>query len=106
MNWLKFLDMFKDDTGKPSAVNYGIVMGVTFLSIVITVDSVNGKTSEGVIAIFAGLIAALAGIKKGFESSVQKASINSTAAPPVTVNNIENADSLTKTGTVNVDNSK
>lgn len=101
------VEFFEDSKGKFATPSLIAIAGVSFLSVVIILDALHGKTSEAVIGVYATLIGSLYGLKKGFDSSEIKAQIKADTAPStVNVENIEKTDKITESGDVNVNTKK
>lgn len=82
---MRIVELIEDANGKLSTPAVVILTGVAVLSFQVVIDAINGNTDSTVVGIYAGLVTTIYGIKKGFDTSVTKATINS-ASPIRDVN--------------------
>lgn len=94
------LELIEDSQGRLSTPSLIALIGVSVLSIVIILDAEHSKTDPTIIGVYATLIASLFGIKKGFDSSENKAQIRADATPSTVIS--DNTKVQTESGDINI----
>ncbi len=96
----RWVELITDTQGRASTPTIIAIWGVLILSFVIIADAIHQETDATVIGIFATLITSLYGIKKGFDSSENKAQIKANATPSTVIS--DNTKVSTESGDVRI----
>lgn len=77
---MRILEFVEDSYGKLSTPSLVVIVGTFVLSLQILIDAVTENTNEIVIGIYATLITSVYGVKKAYDTSIEKTSIKAEAA--------------------------